>query len=272
MRHPWMHGRMNGRIIAMVIAALLLATAVPSFAQANVDEPFQWAAQDPSDEVQTEPFQVEIPEVESSGRAYIGAGGPSFWGALLDLGALEQALSDVDAFDSDLQLGDRSIYLLRGGSGFGGRPFRTGGAGGGGSWTAPARDGSAFDQGQLQLGMGGVQIERLLAEDDGFGLSVGALLGRGSWTLTLSRNVNGSFGEVVTDPATLEMERPFWLAMPYASAEYKLLPFAGIKLGGGIGATLSFSEWEISGGSVTPGGPLQNTLFPVVQVTVLLGN
>lgn len=268
MRHACAHGWS----IATVIAVTLVVAAVPSFAGADVDKSIHWAAQEPPDGVQTESFQVDIPEISTGGRAYIGGGGPSFWTAFFKLDELEQALSDVAEFDSDLQLGNRSVYLLQGGSGFGGRPFRTGGAGGGGSWTAPTRESSAFDQAKLELGMGGLQIESLLAEDEGFGVSLGALLGRGSWTLTLSRNVNGSFSEVATEPATLEMERPFWLAMPYASAEYRLLPFAGIKLGGGVGATLSFSDWEISGGTVTPGGPLQNTLFPVVRVTLVFGN
>jgi len=264
--------KMNGWKFATVFVVTLAFAAVAGFAETDTDKSIHWAAQQTPDAVQTESFQVDIPEIDTSGRAYIGGGGPSFWTAFFELDELEHALNDVAEFDSDLQLGSRSVYLLQGGSGFGGRPFRTGGAGGGGSWTAPASESSAFDQAKLELGMGGFQIEGLLAEDRGFGVSLGALLGRGGWTLVLSRNVNGSFSEVATEPATLEMERPFWLAMPYASAEYKLLPFAGIKLSGGVGATLSFSDWEISGGTVTPGGPLQNMLFPIARVTLVFGN
>ncbi|MFB6284973.1 MAG: hypothetical protein ABEK03_00135 [Candidatus Bipolaricaulia bacterium] len=264
--------KMRGWTFATIFAGTLVFAAVSGSAETDTAKSIRWAAQETPDDVQTESFQVDIPEIDTSSRAYIGGGGPSFWMAFFKLDELEQALNGVGEFDSDLQLGDRSVYLLQGGSGFGGRPFRTGGAGGGGSWTAPASENSAFDQAKLELGMGGLQIESLVAEDKGFGVSLGALLGRGSWTLTLSRNVNGSFSEVATEPTTLEMERPFWLGMPYASVEYKLLPFAGIKLSGGVGATLSFSDWRISEGTVTPGGPLQNKLFPVARVTLIFGN
>mgnify|MGYP006278145695 CR=1 FL=1 len=258
-----------------IIAALTIAFAsIPTFAQPGdpPDETTTVVYQAVQEEPQTQSFQMEVPEIDTNGRTFVGGGGPSFWGAFFDLAALESELSDVAAFDGDLPFADTSVYLLMGGGGFGGRQVRTGGAGAGGSWTSPTSDGSAFDQATLDFGMGGFQIESLIAEDAGFGVSLGALLGRGDWSLTFSRNVSGSFAEVVAQPTTLQMSRSFWLAMPYLSMEYKLLDFVGLKLAGGMGATLSFGNWEVSNGTVAPGGPLKNTLFPVVQVMVVFGD
>lgn len=257
-----------------LIAALILAfAATPPLAQADTQQgpDFRFMAQEAQEGIQTESFQVDIPEIDTNGRTFVGGGGPSFWGAFFDLAALESELSNVAAFDGDLQFNDTSVYLLKGGGGFGGRRVRTGGVGASGGWTSPASEASAFDQARLDFGMGAFQVESLVAEDDGFGVSLGALLGRGNWSLTLSRTVSGSFADVVAEPATLEMNRSFWLAMPYVSLEYKLVEFAGVKLGGGMGATLSFGDWQVSGGTVTPGGPLKNTLFPVVQVMFIFG-
>ena len=262
------------RVLTLITALVVALAAAPAVAHADdpPDPSFRVAAQEEPDDAQTESFQMDIPEIDTNGRTFVGGGGPSFWGAFFELDALQAQLSGVAAFDGDLEVGERAVYLLKGGGGFGGRRVRTGGAGAGGSWTSPASEASAFDQARLDFGMGGFQIETLVAEDDGFGVSLGALLGRGNWSLTLSRTVSGSFAEVATEPSTLTMSRSFWLAMPFVSVEYKLLEFAGIRLGGGMGATLSFGDWQVSGGTVAPGGPLKSTLFPVVQLMFVFGD
>lgn len=260
--------------LTLITALMLAFAATPAFAQAadSRGAHTHLAAQEIQEELQTDSFQIEIPEIDTNGRTFVGGGGPSFWGAFFELDALEAQLNGMATFDGDFQFSDRSVYLLKGGGGFGGRRIRTGGAGGGGNWTSPASEASAFDQVTLDFGMGGFQIESLIAEDAGFGLSLGALLGRGNWTLTLSRAVSGSFSEVAARPTTLKMSRSFWWAMPFVSVEYKFLPFVGLKLGGGMGATLSFGDWEVSTGTVAPGGPLKNTLFPVIQVMIVFGS
>ncbi len=265
--------RQHIRTMTLITAFVVAFAATPTLARADAQQApdVRLVAQQAQGGIQTESFQVDIPEIDTNGRTFVGGGGPSFWAAFFQLDALESQLTDIAAFDGDLQVGDRAVYLLKGGGGFGGRRVRTGGAGAGGRWTSPAGEASAFDQARLDFGMGGFQIERLVAEDDGFGLSLGALLGRGNWSLTLSRTASGSFDEVVTEPSTLSMSRSFWLAMPFVSVEYKLVEFAGIKLAGGMGATLSFGDWQTSGGTVAPGGPLKNALFPVIQVMFVFG-
>ena len=264
--------RLNARTLMTTIALTLAFAAVPALAQSTDDAATRFVIQDVQEQIQTESLQFEIPEIETDGRAFIGGGGPSFWGAFFELDELNEALDAVDEFTGDFQFGDRSAYLLKGGAGFGGRRIRTGGAGAGGQWTVPTREASAFDQATLKVGMGAFQIENLVNESGGFGLSLGALLGHGDWTLTLTRNASGSFSEVATQPTTLEMTRSFWLALPFLSMEYKFLPFMGIKVGGGMGATLSFGDWEAKSGNVAPGGPLKSTLFPVIQLMVVFGN
>ena len=264
-------------ICALIVTLTLAVLTLPATAETGTDARLRDTAQETQvqqiqDEIQTESMQFDVPEFETGNRTFIGGGGPIAWGALFDLDRLEAALDGVAQFGGDLQFGDRSAYLLMGGGGFGGRQFRTGGAGGGGSWTSPTSAASAFDQVTLDVSMGGFQIESLVAEHDGFGLSLGALLGRGGWTLTLTRNVSGAFSEIADEPAMLEMDRSFWFAMPFASVEYKFIPFMGLRLGGGMGATLSFGDWHVSSGPVAPNGPLKNTLFPVIQVMVVFGS
>lgn len=88
--------RMATRIWIFAITIVLLIAAVPAFAQAGEDLAPQFAMQDREEGLQTESFQFEIPEAADGSRAFIG-GGPSFWGAFLELDQMEQALNDVSA-------------------------------------------------------------------------------------------------------------------------------------------------------------------------------
>lgn len=61
-----------------------------------------------------------------------------------------------------------------------------------------------------------------------------------------------------------------WFVLPYLSLEWKVFPFAGVRLKAGYGLTLSFQEWEHDGDPV-PGGPLRSVGFPAVEFMLIFG-
>ncbi|OGF57387.1 MAG: hypothetical protein A2Z21_05985 [Candidatus Fraserbacteria bacterium RBG_16_55_9] len=206
------------------------------------------------------------------GESFSGGGGPLLLGAFLDLSELEQSLQGIVKIQGDFNLGEnQSLFLLRGGGGFGGSTLRLGGMGMEGSWTFPVLGESAFDRVALTLGGGGFLMDRLIAETDQGGVSLGILIGGGEWRLHLSKSAQGSFGEVIRQPVSLELHRSFWFASPYLSAEFRMLDFVGLRVGAGVWATLSFDDWNVQNGPPAAGGPLRNVIFPALQFMVVFG-
>ena len=208
------------------------------------------------------------------GGAYSGGGGPLFVGALLPLEDLERSLQGLVNIEGDVVWGGRSLYLLRGGEGFGGVDLRIGGFGAGGEWTyAVSPSGtSEMEEVSISLGLGGLLLEKLLAETEQGGLSFGTVLGGGSWELQLRGPARGDFASLVRNPPKqLKLERPFWFVFPYLSLEWKVFPFAGVRLKAGYGFALSFEEWKHDGDPV-PGGPLRSVGFPTVEFMLIFGD
>ena len=207
----------------------------------------------------------------AAGGGFSGGGGPFIVGVFFDLGELERSLQGIVRIQGDLDLGDQSLFLLRGGGGLGGPEFRFGGMGMQGEWTYPVTGESEFDRMTLTVGGGGFLMDRLIGETEDAGFSLGAVVGGGEWTLRMNKDAQGSFGEIVRQPVSLELHRSFWFALPYASVEFRIFEFVGIRAGAGFWATLSFDDWKIPGGPVAPGGPLRSTLSPLLQLMLIFG-
>ncbi|GEM_PF-4067707 len=214
----------------------------------------------------------ELDFVYPLGGAYSGGGGPLFLSALLPLEDLERSLQGLVDLKGDVVWGGRSLFFLKGGEGFGGVDFRVGGFGAGGWWTYAASMGaSEIEEVSISLGLGGLLLEKLLAETAQGGVSFGAILGGGSWELQLRGPVQGDFASLVQNPPRqLKLERPFWFVLPYLSVEWKVFPFAGVRLKAGYGLALSFEEWKHDGDPV-PGGPLRSVGFPAVELMLIFG-
>ncbi len=203
--------------------------------------------------------------------AFSGGGGPLVVGALLDLRELERSLQGIVEIQGDFDLGDQSLFLLRGGGGFGGPELRFGGLGLEGEWSFAVMGNSEFSRLTLKLGGGGFLMDRLIADTDQGGVSLGAVIGGGEWTVRLSKNAQGSFSEIVRQPVSLEMHRSFWFASPYVSAEFRIFDFVGLRASAGYWVTLSFEDWKVQDGPVAVGGPLRNVGFPFLQLMLVFG-
>ena len=211
------------------------------------------------------------PQVDALGGAFSGGGGPIVMGAFLDLSELERSLQGMVKIQGDFNFGDQALFLLRGGGGFGGGRLRLGGMGMEGSWTFPVLGESEFDRIKLTLGGGGFLMDRLIADTDQGSVSLGVLIGGGEWQLQLSKDAQGSFGEIIRQPVSLELHRSFWFASPYLSAEFRIFDFVGLRFGVSAWATLSFDEWAVQNGPPAAGGPLRNVVFPALQLMLVFG-
>jgi hypothetical protein len=200
-----------------------------------------------------------------------GGGGPLVAGALMDLGELERSLQGIVAIQGDFDLGDRSLFLLRGGGGFGGPTLRFGGVGMDGHWSFPVTGESEFTRVTISFGGGGFLIDRVLQEFDYGGVSLGAVIGGGQWGLRFSKDTQGSFEQVIRQPASLELHRSFWFVAPYLSTEYRIFEFVGLRTGVGYWITFSFEDWKIQDGPAAAGGPLRNLGFPFFQLMLVFG-
>lgn len=235
---------------------------------------WSWGCETLADGVQTGSWTIPEPRApyESEAVVFSGGGGPLLLAVKLDLSGLEQALDGLVDIRGDLNLGGQSLFLMKGGGGFGGGHLRLGGMGGGGEWTYAVRGESPFDQAMISLSFGGFLIERLMGQTGGVGIAFGAVLGGGSWTLEFSEQVQGGFQEIISAPPHyLKLERPFWNVLPYLAVELKWLDFLGARVSAGYGLSLSFDDWKLPGGQSAPGGPLKSVGFPFVQLMLVFG-
>lgn len=235
-----------------------------------------WGSEARADGVQTPSWRVPEPqapfEMEAKAVVFSGGGGPLLLAAELDLSGLERALSGLVDVRGDLNLGGQSLFLMKGGGGFTGGHLRLGGMSAGGEWTYAVRGESPFDRAKIELSIGGLLVERLLAQTGGLGVAFGAILGGGSWALEFSEQVNGGFREIIAEPPHyLKLERSFWQALPYLAVEWKWLDFLGARVSAGYGLSLSFGDWELPGGQSAPGGPLESMGFPFVRLMFVFG-
>ena len=216
---------------------------------------------------------IAPPVWAGGGGAFEGAGGPVFISALLDLSELERSFHNLIEMKGDLEFNGKPIFLMGGGAGFGGgNETRFGGIGGGGHWSLIPTGTAEFNRATLELGWGGFLMDQLLIEGNVGALSVGAVIGGGSWTLHVSKDPQGEFGDlVIKPPLYLELHRSFWLAMPYVSAEFKIFAFVGLRVSAGFWLSISLEEWKLPDDRVVPGGPLKGMIFPVFQVMLAFG-
>jgi hypothetical protein len=203
---------------------------------------------------------------------FSGAVGPLFMSALLDPSAVQNLLPGL-GFAGDLNVGGSELFLLHGGGGFAGSdPLRMGYLWTDGRWSLALNKDSKFDRAALSLGYGGAMLERLVSESGNVGFSLGAVLGGGEWGLQLSKTPLGSFEDLLLNPpVSLALHRSFWFVLPYVSAEFKILDFAGMRVGVGFWQALSFDDWRLSDGQSVVGGPLKSTGCPVFQLMLVLG-
>ncbi len=246
-----MHLKHRQLVGTLVIALVVLATT---------------AAMGQARPVQTPSFNFEFRPRETGPLA--GGGGPIYVIAMLDLRELEADLNGVH-FVPDL--GSNGGFLLHGGGGFGGEEIRIGGLRAGAIWTTRVENSSQFDEAQFALIYGGISIERLLGAQRQMAASAGALLGWGSFALELSQSVSGDFSEVTTSPNSVQLERSFYFAQPYLSAELKLLKFIGLQVTVGYWFSVSFSGWHLTSGQAVIGGPLTTLGMPVMQLMLVFG-
>jgi hypothetical protein len=212
-------------------------------------------------------------QVEAREGAYEGAGGPALIGALIDFKELAESFRGLVNIKGDITFdGKTEIYLMGAGGGFGGDDIRLGGFGGGGHWSFGIGEKAEFDRVTLELGWGGFMMDQVLVDGRLGAVTVGMVLGGGGWTLQVSKDAQGNFGDlIVKPPLYLELHRSFWMAMPFASIELKILEFMGVRLGGGYWLSLSTEEWKFSDDRTAPGGPLKTMIFPVFQLMVIFG-
>lgn len=215
-------------------------------------------------------FVGAVPRISAQDGVFFGGGGPIVLGALLDLSELEHSLQGMVKIQGDFKLGTQPIFLMRGGGGFGGSGLRLGGMGVGGQWAFPTSQ-SEFDRLTLTLGGGGLLVDQVVTEADRGGLSLGLVIGGGNWSLRLEKGAQGHFEDLVRQPLSLELNRSFWFAMPYANGELKVLEFMGLRVGAGFWFALSFEDWKLPNGQTATGGPLKSAFFPVLQLMLVFG-
>jgi len=206
------------------------------------------------------------------GNPFNIGGGPVYLSALFDLSGLATSLHGAK-FPGDLSLGQRQLFLMHGSSGLLGSGVRLGGFGAAGRWSLPLQDSSEFDQASLSLHYSGLLLEQLAATSQSVGvaLSLGTVVGQGDWALQLSKTPTGEFGSLISHPLSLQLRRSFLFALPYLNLEFKLLPFAGLRMGGGWLITLSLDDWRLPSGQTVSGGPLQSLSAPVFQLMIIIG-
>lgn len=203
---------------------------------------------------------------------FSGAGGPLFMSALMDLGDLRKALPGF-GLGADLSLAGRDLFLLHGGGGFGGADLlRMGYLWSGGRWSLSVAQSPLFDRASLSLSYSGLLLEQLVSEGQNMGFLLGAIVGGGEWGLRMSKSPPGGFEDLILHPAaSLELRRSFWFALPYISAEFRLLSFVGLRVGAGFWGALSLDDWRLSDGQSAAGGPLKSAGFPVFQLMLIFG-
>jgi hypothetical protein len=152
-----------------------------------------------------------------------------------------------------------SGFYTSGGSGFiylGFIPhLRVGGMGFGGSTTNTAIVNGENRQVTYSLGGGGLTVEYTLPYVRDFGISVGAVIGRGDLKIELYKNTgsfdwNGTWNEISNSPTSnysRTMDNKYWIITPTINIDIPYQRFVNFRIG--VGYQFTFGDsWTIENG------------------------
>jgi hypothetical protein len=180
----------------------------------------------------------------------IGGGGPMPTLLFLDLDDLNAAVTEA-GYPQISQ-----ILFAMGGGGYGGvlDGVRVGGFGVGGD----SLSASASRSVSLELGYGGLIIEKAVHTEDDFHVVLGTMLGLGSLDLRFISDLPNSFQDAVANPFVSTMTKAFYAVQPYIAFESKPCSWMWARLQLGFLWTLAdpwtFEEATFSGPPRTLGG------------------
>jgi len=135
--------------------------------------------------------------------------------------------------------------------------LRLGGMGFGGSVTTSAKINDENLESVYSIGGGGLTVEYTLPFVKNIGLSVGAVLGRGSMSVEFYKN-NGSFSwdDILGNENNIsrKISSSYWMFSPTINAEVPVYRFAALRLGIGYQLTLA-GDWQAENGQTISGVP-----------------
>jgi hypothetical protein len=176
-----------------------------------------------------------------------------------------------------------SGFYTSGGSGFVYLGFiphlRVGGMGFGGSTTNSATVNGESRQVKYSLGGGGLTIEYTLPYFRDFGISVGAVIGRGDLQIELYKNTgsfdwNNTWNEIAdtsTSNYSRTMDDKYWIITPTINIDIPFQRFVNFRIGAGYQFTFGDS-WTIENGQAlnnVPSGLKGKSFF--IQTGVYIG-
>lgn len=192
-------------------------------------------------------------------KAYLNSEGRGFsW-----IGALSPDLGDLNSkLEANGFAALDGTVLLFGGGGYGAwESWRLGGFGGGGMLASE----KGAKRSELSMGFGALQVARVLPLG-GVQLELGAIMGGGGATLTLSDGTPADADEAIGDRFDTVMDRGFFLVGPSVGARIDLTQHLGLQLSAGYLHTLG--EWTHRGSDAKLGGlPDLNGAFISVGLT-----
>ncbi|MCK4570409.1 hypothetical protein KAT84_00530 [Candidatus Bipolaricaulota bacterium] len=196
---------------------------------------------------------AELEEVAEFGEfedQYVGGGGPMPTLLFLDFEDLNGAITDA-GYPQISQ-----VLFANGGGGYGGAldGLRIGGFYIGGDTMSASESRSV----SLNMGYGGMMIEKAVRSDDDFTVVLGTMLGFGSLDLRFISNLPETFEDAVANPFLSSMSKEFYVVQPYVAFESKPYSWMWARFQLGFLWTLAdkwtFEETEFAGPPRTFGG------------------
>lgn len=193
---------------------------------------------------------AEPVELAESAGNLGGGGGPMPTLLFLDLEDLNGAITGAGYPQLD------QVLFAMGGGGYGGAldGLRIGGFGVGGDSLSTTGSRSV----SLDLGYGGMIIEKAVTTEENFTVVLGAMLGGGALDLRFISNLPETFEDAVNNPFVSSMTKEFYAIQPYIAFESKPYSWMWARFQLGFLWTLagdwSFEEVEFAGPPRTLGG------------------